>query len=157
MKTLSRRRGRGPIAAVIAAAGALVLSACTSVTYAETPLPRPGVVVDDSGPARDPGELRQPDPVLRSPAVHPVLGDITDESVRRILDRGHLVVGVSADTYLAPGTRSRISSRASTSTWPRRSPRASSAASRSCSCASSRPPTGSPCSRSARSTWWRAT
>ena len=41
MKTLSRRRGRGPIAAVIAAAGALVLSACTSVTYAETPLPRP--------------------------------------------------------------------------------------------------------------------
>ena len=98
--TLSRHRGRGPIAAVIAAAGALVLSACTGVTYAETPLPTPPVSASSSpAPPATPVTCNNPtqsyDPL---PSI-PSSGDITDASVRRILDRGHLVVGVSADTY----------------------------------------------------------
>jgi polar amino acid transport system substrate-binding protein len=100
MKTLSRRRRRGPIAAVIAAAGALALSGCTGVTYEETPLPAPPVTSTTPAAPSTPVNCNNPtqsyDPL---PSI-PSSGDITDESVRRILDRGHLVVGVSADTYL---------------------------------------------------------
>ena len=101
MKTLSRRHGRGPIAAVIAAAGALVLSACTGVTYAETPLPPPPVSssttpATPATPVKCDNPTQSYDPL---PSI-PSSADITDESVRRILDRGHLVVGVSADTFL---------------------------------------------------------
>lgn len=111
MKTLSRHRGRGPIAAVVAAAGALVLSACTGVTYAETPLPTPPVSASSSpAPPATPVTCNNPtqsyDPL---PSI-PSSGDITDATVRRILDRGHLVVGVSADTFLF-GARDPFTSR----------------------------------------------
>jgi polar amino acid transport system substrate-binding protein len=112
MKTLSRRRWRGPIAAVIAAAGALVLSGCTGVTYAETPVPAP-----PASPTSTPAPSATT-PVTCNNATQsyeplssiPASADITDESVRRILDRGHLVVGVSADTYFF-GARDPFTSR----------------------------------------------
>ena len=101
MKTLSRRRRQGVLAAVIAAAGALALSGCTGVTYAETPLPPPPVASSTTpSTSKPPVKCNNPtqsyDPL---PSI-PSSADITDESVRRILDRGHLVVGVSADTFL---------------------------------------------------------
>jgi polar amino acid transport system substrate-binding protein len=100
---------RGPLAAAIAAA-ALVLSACTGVDYPETALPTPAVASSTPAAAGTPVTCDNPtqsyDPLPSLPAS----SAITDRSLRRILDRGHLVVGVSADTYLF-GARDPFTSR----------------------------------------------
>jgi polar amino acid transport system substrate-binding protein len=104
------RRRRGQVAGLLAAVGALVLSACTGVTYAETPLPTPPVTSSTPAPAGTPvtcdNATQSYDPLPSIPASR----DITDRAVRDILDRGHLVVGVSADTYLF-GARDPFTSR----------------------------------------------
>jgi polar amino acid transport system substrate-binding protein len=98
------------LAPVVAAAATAVLAACTGVTYAETPLPVAPTTSSTPAPAATPVSCTNPtqsyDPLPSIPAS----GSITDPSVRRILDRGHLVVGVSADTDLF-GARDPFTSR----------------------------------------------
>jgi polar amino acid transport system substrate-binding protein len=97
--TASARRRRGPVA-VAAAVAALLLTACTSVDYQETPLPSPVVTKSTPAPAGTPvtcnNATQSYDPL---PSLPPSSA-VTDPSLRKILDRGHLVVGVSADSYL---------------------------------------------------------
>jgi polar amino acid transport system substrate-binding protein len=80
-----------------------VLSACTGVTYAETPVPTKPTTTQ--GPTT-PGTPTTPvtctnatqsyDPL---PSLPPT-SSITNARMREIISRGHLVVGVSADTNL---------------------------------------------------------
>ncbi len=103
MTTPTRRR-RGPLAIPLALAAfvltALVLTACTGVDYQETPLPAPAVTSSSPASAGTPVTCNNPtqsyDPLPSLPAS----STVTDPSLRRILDRGHLIVGVSADSYL---------------------------------------------------------
>jgi polar amino acid transport system substrate-binding protein len=86
------------------AVGALAaLAACSGVTYAETPVPAKPVTPvavptpEPAAPQECGNPLRSYDPLPKLPPP----GEITDRTVRKqILDRGHLVVGISADTYL---------------------------------------------------------
>lgn len=88
----------------VGAMGAVAaLTACSGITYAETPVPAKSVTpatkveAAPAGPAAECGDpLRSYDPLPKLPPT----GEITDRAVRQILERGHLVVGVSADTYL---------------------------------------------------------
>ncbi|MDV3220483.1 glutamate ABC transporter substrate-binding protein [Intrasporangium sp.] len=109
-----RRGGQGRqgrlVAGVVGVVAAVALSACTGVTYAETPLPTPQVTTTTPAPAGTPvtcdNATQSYDPLPSIPAS----SAITDRSVRAILERGHLVVGVSADTYLF-GARDPFTSR----------------------------------------------
>jgi polar amino acid transport system substrate-binding protein len=82
-----------------------VLSACTGVTYAETPVPTkaatttPGATTPGGAtatPAACTNATQSYDPLPTIPAT----STITNGRMREIILRGHLVVGVSADTYL---------------------------------------------------------
>ncbi|GAA6527506.1 glutamate ABC transporter substrate-binding protein [Intrasporangium sp. DVR] len=103
------RSRRGPVVG-LATVAALLLSACTGVTYGETQLPAPKVTSSTPAAPATPVTCTSPtqsyDPLPSLPAS----SDITDRTVRTILQRGHLVVGVSADTYLF-GARDPFTSR----------------------------------------------
>ncbi|MEW1954462.1 glutamate ABC transporter substrate-binding protein [Terrabacter sp. NPDC080008] len=97
--TLRRRLG-----ALAAAAALAALAGCTGVTYAETPFPATPSGSSASGstsvppaPAETCSNATQSYTPLSS---LPSRDQITDPTMREIIKRGHLVVGVSADTYL---------------------------------------------------------
>ncbi|WP_347354002.1 glutamate ABC transporter substrate-binding protein [Intrasporangium sp.] len=104
------RAGR-TLRALVATSAVAALAACTGVTYAETPVPAPPTAPATSAPAAPaPATCSNPlqtyDPLPSIPAS----SDISDETTRRILKRGYLVVGVSADTYLF-GSRNPLTGR----------------------------------------------
>lgn len=85
----------------LAAAAVAVLASCTGVTYAETPVPAPpsSAPSTPAPPAAAPtctNATQSYDPLPELPASPA----ITDRSLRSVIDRGYLVVGISADTYL---------------------------------------------------------
>lgn len=93
-------RRRLPAMVAVAALGAL--AGCSGVTYAETPLPP--TAPPSSSSAAPPAPAQTCDNATQSYAPLPSLpsrGQIDDPTMRdRIIKRGYLVVGVSADTYL---------------------------------------------------------
>ncbi|GAA1992472.1 glutamate ABC transporter substrate-binding protein [Terrabacter lapilli] len=93
-------RRRLPALVAVAALGAL--AGCSGVTYAETPLPP--TAPPSSSSAAPPAPAQTCDNATQSYAPLPSLpsrGQIDDPTMRdRIIKRGYLVVGVSADTYL---------------------------------------------------------
>jgi polar amino acid transport system substrate-binding protein len=97
LMTTVRRR----LPALVAVAGLGLLAGCSGVTYAETQLPAaPAPTPSSSAPAvaaptcTNATQSYDPLPSL------PNRGDITDGAVRKILDKGFITVGASADTYL---------------------------------------------------------
>lgn len=100
LSTLPRAVGRR-LAALATVAGLGLLAGCSSVTYAETPLPTATTpkptssAPATSAPTCD-NATQSYDPLPSLPSR----GEITDATMRRILARGYLIVGVSADTYL---------------------------------------------------------
>jgi polar amino acid transport system substrate-binding protein len=108
--TKTLRAGRA-VRALVATAALATLAACSGVTYAKTPLPtRPAASASKPPAAATPVSCSNPlqsyDPLPSLPGS----SQITDGTLRRILDRGHLVVGTSADTYLF-GARDPLSGR----------------------------------------------
>ncbi|HET9632415.1 MAG TPA: glutamate ABC transporter substrate-binding protein [Terrabacter sp.] len=93
-------RRRLPALVAVAALGAL--AGCSGVTYAETPLPP--TAPPSSSSAAPPAPAQTCGNATQSYAPLPSLpsrGQIDDPTMRdRIIKRGYLVVGVSADTYL---------------------------------------------------------
>ncbi|MEO7753238.1 MAG: glutamate ABC transporter substrate-binding protein [Terracoccus sp.] len=102
MTAPSRRRPspRRGLRLLAAAAGLVALTACSGVTYAETPVPvAPTTAPSTATPAAAPtcdNATQSYDPLASLPAA----GRITDAALKKIVQRGYLVVGVSADTYL---------------------------------------------------------
>lgn len=104
-------RARRLVASAVAVAASVALAACTGVTYAQTPVPtRPATSSTPPPAPGTPATCTNPtqsyDPLPSIPAS----STITDASLRKILARGHLIVGVSADTYLF-GARDPFTSR----------------------------------------------
>ncbi|HET7398724.1 MAG TPA: glutamate ABC transporter substrate-binding protein [Intrasporangium sp.] len=95
-----RGRPRRDLLTLLLAGGAAITTACSGVTYADTPVPTPPATsaapAAPATPATCADATASYDPL---PALPPANG-IPDAKVRAIRDRGHLVVGVSADTYL---------------------------------------------------------
>ncbi len=92
---------RRRLVALVAVAGVGALAGCSGVTYAETQLPTsPAPKPTTSTPAAPAptcsNATQSYDPLPSLPSR----GDITDASMRRIIDKGFITVGVSADTYL---------------------------------------------------------
>jgi polar amino acid transport system substrate-binding protein len=97
LTTTLRRR----LAALVAVAGLGALAGCSGVTYAETQLPTSAAPKpSSSAPAvaaptcTNATQSYDPLPSL------PSRGEITDATMRRIITKGFITVGVSADTYL---------------------------------------------------------
>lgn len=108
--TKTLRAGRA-VRTLVATAALASLAACSGVTYAKTPLPtKPATSASKPPAAAAPVSCSNPlqsyDPL---PSI-PTASAITDGTLRKILDRGHLVVGTSADTYLF-GARDPLSGR----------------------------------------------
>ncbi|HET8593723.1 MAG TPA: glutamate ABC transporter substrate-binding protein [Intrasporangium sp.] len=94
------RVGRA-VRAIVATAALASLAACSGVTYAKTPVPTKSAAPATKPPAAATpvscsNPLQSYDPLPSIPAS----SQINDPGVRKILDRGYLIVGVSADTYL---------------------------------------------------------
>ena len=98
---MSQRVLRTGVAA-LAVAAALGVASCSGVTYAETPVPTTSATSSSSGggstttPVKCTNATQSYSPLSSVPPT----SQITDQRLRRIIDRGHLIVGVSADTYL---------------------------------------------------------
>ncbi len=95
------RRAGTVLKALVATTALASLAACSGVTYAKTPVPtKPAAPAAQEPAPATPVTCANPlqtyDPLQSLPAS----SDITDKRVRTILDRGYLIVGVSADTYL---------------------------------------------------------
>ena len=94
------RRLRSGLTAVAAVAGLSVLAACSGVTYAETQVPTPPTTAATSKPPATPvtcdNATQSYDPLPSIPAS----ASITDAAMKRIITKGYVTVGVSADTYL---------------------------------------------------------
>lgn len=100
MSTITRALRRR-LVALVAVAGVGVLAGCSGVTYAETQLPTSAAPKPTSSTPAAPAPTcsnatQSYDPLPSLPSR----GDITDASMRRIIDKGFITVGVSADTYL---------------------------------------------------------
>jgi polar amino acid transport system substrate-binding protein len=100
MSTITRALRRR-LVALVAVAGVGVLAGCSGVTYAETQLPTSAAPKPTSSAPAAPAPTcsnatQSYDPLPSLPSR----GDITDASMRRIIDKGFITVGVSADTYL---------------------------------------------------------
>jgi len=92
------RRGLTAALAVVALAG---LAACSGVTYAETPLPaKPKASPTSSSPQAPAATCNNATQSYEPLPSLPSRGEITDATMRKIIQRGYLIVGVSADTYL---------------------------------------------------------
>jgi polar amino acid transport system substrate-binding protein len=96
----SRLRRR--LSVIVAVAGLGALAGCSGVTYAQTPLPATAAVKPTS--SAPPVAAQTCDNATQSYDPLPSLpsrSNIPDATMRdRIVKRGYLVVGVSADTYL---------------------------------------------------------
>ncbi|MDN5768682.1 MAG: glutamate ABC transporter substrate-binding protein [Humibacillus sp.] len=94
------RRLRTTLTAAGAIAGLSVLAACSGTTYAETQVPVPPTTTAASNPPVTPvsctNATQSYDPLPSIPAS----GSISDAAMKKIIDRGYVTVGVSADTYL---------------------------------------------------------
>jgi polar amino acid transport system substrate-binding protein len=95
-------RWRTPLLALATLGSVTVLSACTLFSYAPTPLPsvptpQPTTTTSAAKPSRcsDPLASYQPTGTLPTPETLP-----RGSTMARIQQRGRLVAGVSADTYL---------------------------------------------------------
>ena len=92
-----RRRG---LLSLVAAAAVATLTACSGVTYAETPVPTAPTTAatapKPAAPQSCDNATQSYDPLASLPAS----GGISDPALKKIVERGYLVVGVSADTYL---------------------------------------------------------
>lgn len=94
------RARRRVMTAVLGAGAALALAACTGVTYAQTPVPTPPTTTASSPkPATPPTCTNATQTFDPLPSI-PASSAITDRKTRDIIERGHLIVGVSADSYL---------------------------------------------------------
>ena len=98
MSILTWRRQAGALAAVV---GLAALAGCSGVTYAETPLPttvvpKPSSSTPAPAPVTCDNATQSYDPLPSLPSRT----EITDATMRRIIQKGFLTVGVSADTYL---------------------------------------------------------
>ncbi|MEO5746050.1 MAG: glutamate ABC transporter substrate-binding protein [Terracoccus sp.] len=104
------RRLRTGLTAVAAVAGLSVLAACSGVTYAETQVPAPPTTTAASKPPATPvscdNATQSYDPLPGIPAS----ASITDAAMKRIITKGYVTVGVSADTYLF-GARNPLNGR----------------------------------------------
>ncbi|GAA2165148.1 amino acid ABC transporter substrate-binding protein (PAAT family) [Humibacillus xanthopallidus] len=96
-----RHRARLRLAGVLAALCVSALGACSSVTYEPTALPTKVT------PKPSPSTSGTPAPACSNATQSydplgsiPTRSEISDAKVNKILKRGYLIVGVSADTYL---------------------------------------------------------
>ncbi len=94
--TLRRR-----LSTLVAVAGLGVLAGCSGVTYAETQLPattapKPSSSAPAVAAPTCTNATQSYDPLPSLPSR----GEITDASMRKIISKGYVTVGVSADTYL---------------------------------------------------------
>ena len=99
-RATARRRLRTALTAMGTVAGLGVLAACSGVTYAETTVPVPPTTTAASKPPATPvscdNATQSYDPLPSIPAA----GSITDATMKKIIDKGYVTVGVSADTFL---------------------------------------------------------
>jgi polar amino acid transport system substrate-binding protein len=97
---MTRSTLRSVLTAAVAAGAVTALAACSGVTYAETPVPTKAPTTSSSAPAAAPqtcdNATQSYDPLPSLPSR----SAITDATMRKIVDRGYIVVGISADTYL---------------------------------------------------------
>lgn len=100
----SRVRGsrvRGALTGAVAVVGLAVLTACTGVTYAETPLPvKPAATTPAPGTTPTPAACTNATQSYAALPAIPATSAIDNLGMRTIISRGYLVVGVSADTFL---------------------------------------------------------
>ena len=83
------------------AAAAFALVACSGGSYSDTALPTTATASSSSSaPATSPAQCDNPTQSYDPPPSVPAASSITDAGMRTILDRGSLIVGVSADTLL---------------------------------------------------------
>jgi polar amino acid transport system substrate-binding protein len=96
-----RHDGRRRLLAILAGIGIASLAACSGVTYDETPIPAPPAPAPStSAPAPTAVACTNATQSYSPLESIPSSSDISDPSLSRIIDRGYLVVGVSADTFL---------------------------------------------------------
>jgi polar amino acid transport system substrate-binding protein len=101
IRTTPRRRFASALLTVAGLAGLATLAGCSNVTYAETPVPvvvtpRPTSSAPPSAAPACANATQSYTPLSSLPPS----SALSDSTMRRIVERGHLVVGVSADTYL---------------------------------------------------------
>ena len=91
------------LTAALTVIGLVVLSACSLFSYTPTELPSPPATSapSPSGPASTPAQCRNPTASYEPTGSLPAPGNLPSGStMAKIRDRGRLVAGVSADTYL---------------------------------------------------------
>lgn len=88
------------MATVLGAGAVLALAACTGVTYAQTPVPAPPTSTASSPEPGAPPTCTNATQTFDPLPSIPASSAITDSKTRKIIDRGQLIVGVSADSYL---------------------------------------------------------
>src|ERR671916_2410784 len=91
------------LTAALTVIGLVVLSACSLFSYTPTELPSPPATSapSPSGPASTPAQCRNPTASYQPTGSLPAPGNLPSGStMAKIRDRGRLVAGVSADTYL---------------------------------------------------------
>lgn len=102
MRPTTATRSRRTLSALLAGVAVTALAACSSVTYEPTSVPvKPTPASTSSGgsataPAACTNATQSYAPLPSLPAS----ASITDGTLRRVLDRGYVIAGVSADTYL---------------------------------------------------------
>ncbi|WP_083282844.1 glutamate ABC transporter substrate-binding protein [Humibacillus sp. DSM 29435] len=99
-RAAAARRLRTSVTTVGAVAGLSLLAACSGVTYAETTVPVSPTTTAASKPPATPvscdNATQSYDPLPSIPAS----ASISDTTMKKIIARGYVTVGVSADTYL---------------------------------------------------------
>jgi polar amino acid transport system substrate-binding protein len=111
-----RRRLWAALVPGVLTAGVLLAAACSSATYADTPVPTPtGTSATTPSPttssSTSPAACAKPTASYQPDGSLPTPGDMPSGStMRRIQERGRLIAGVSADTLLL-GSRNPLSGR----------------------------------------------
>jgi polar amino acid transport system substrate-binding protein len=97
---MTRPRLRSILTAAVAAVSVTALAACSGVTYDATPVPTKAPTTSSSAPAATPVTCDNATQSYDPLASLPSRSQITDATMRKIVDRGYIIAGVSADTYL---------------------------------------------------------
>ena len=100
MSTTARLRLRQGLTALGAALGLTALAACSSVTYAETVVPTTTAAPTSSAPAATPVTCQNATQSYDPLGSIPASASIDDGTMAKIIAKGYVTVGVSADTYL---------------------------------------------------------